>query len=337
MKAAAIPFAIAALCCAAFLVSFLRDRRRLRNGFYLFFALLFLGVTFIALLASVSPEAAGFVAVGVILLIIPTVLALTVFLICNGITMLRREGRRLANVLSLLTGLGICALVVFNATVTQLAWEPLDIVRGILNGIVVYFSFLFVCFLLYSIVYGRIRTEKGVDFVVVLGSGLLDGHKVPPLLAGRLDRAKRVIDAEARRGREPMVVTSGGQGPDEDLPESHAMAGYLVENGLPRERILLEDRSRTTFENLTFSAEIMERHKADYRCTVVTNNFHVLRAALIARRAKVNGQVIGSPTAWYFWPSATLREFVAILVDHKYKNLVFCGLIVLSQVSRAFS
>jgi len=133
------------------------------------------------------------------------------------------------------------------------------------------------------------------------------------------------------------VVTSGGQGPDEDLPESHAMAGYLVENGVPRERILLEDRSRTTFENLTFSAEIMKERKADYRCTVVTNNFHVLRAALIARRAKVNGQVIGSPTAWYFWPSATIREFVAILVDHKIKNLVICGLIVLSQVSRVFS
>ncbi|WP_410605115.1 YdcF family protein [Amycolatopsis sp. lyj-90] len=336
MRAAAIPFAIAALCCAAFLVSFLRDRRRLRNGFYLFFALLFLGITLIALLASVSPEAAGFVAVGVILLIIPTVLALTVFLICNGITMLRREGRRLANVLSLLTGIGICALVVFNATVTQLAWEPLDILRGSLNGIVVYVSFLFVCFLLYSIVYGRIRTEKGVDFVVVLGSGLQDGHRVPPLLGSRLNRAKRVVDSEARRRREPMVVTSGGQGPDEDLPESHAMAEYLVEAGLPRERILLEDQSRTTFENLTFSAEIMRASKAGYRCTVVTNNFHVLRAALIARRAKVNGQVIGAPTAWYFWPSATIREFVAILVDHKIKNLVICGLIVLSQVSRAF-
>ncbi len=336
MEAAAVPFAIAALCCAAFLVSFLRDRRRLRNGFYLFFALLFLGITLIALLASVSPEAAGFVALGVVLLIVPTVLALTVFLICNGITMLRREGRSPANVLSLLTGLGICALVVFNATVTRLAWEPLDILRGSLNGILVYVSFLFVCFLLYSIVYGRIGPEKGVDFIVVLGSGLLDGHQVPPLLASRLKRAKRVVDAEGRRGRTPMVVTSGGQGPDEELPESHAMADFLAGTGLPRERVLLEDRSRTTFENLTFSDEIMREHRAGYRCTVVTNNFHVLRAALIARRAKVRGQVIGSPTAWYFWPSATIREFVAILVDHKVKNLVICGLIVLSQLSRVF-
>ncbi|WP_181776596.1 YdcF family protein [Amycolatopsis pittospori] len=337
MRTAALPFAIAALCCAAFLVSFLRDRRRLRNGFYLFFALLFLGVTLIALLASVSPEAAGFVALGVLLLIVPTVLALTVFLICTGITMLRREGRSPGNVLSLLTGLGICALIVFNATVTQIAWEPLDILRGSLNGILVYVSFLFVCFLLYSIVYGRIGPEKGVDFIVVLGSGLRDGNTVPPLLASRLKRAKRVVDNEVRRGREPMMVTSGGQGSDEDLPESHAMADYLVEAGVSRERILLEDRSRTTFENLTFSAEIMREQQADYRCTVVTNNFHVLRAALIARRAKVPGQVIGSPTAWYFWPSATIREFVAILVDHKIKNLIICGLIILSQLSRAFT
>jgi len=42
--------------------------------------------------------------------------------------------------------------------------------------------------------------------------------------------------------------------------------------------------------------------------------YHVLRAALIAKKAKVKGQVIGSRTASYFWPSATIREFVAVLV-----------------------
>jgi uncharacterized SAM-binding protein YcdF (DUF218 family) len=65
---------------------------------------------------------------------------------------------------------------------------------------------------------------------------------------------------------------------------------------------------------------------------VVTNNFHVLRAALIARRAAVNGQVIGSPTAAYFWPSATIREFVAILAEHWVINLGICLLILASQV-----
>ncbi|MFD8497043.1 YdcF family protein [Amycolatopsis sp. NPDC059657] len=334
MKGAVFPFIIAALCTVAFLVSFLHDRRRLRNGFYLFFALFFIGITLLALLAAVSPDAAAWLVLAAVVLFVVAVLALAVFLICNGITMLRREGRRPANVLSLLAGVGIVALIVFNATVSQIGWVPLDALRGSVNGILAYVSFIFVCFLLYSIVYGRIHSEKGVDFVVILGSGLLGGRTVPPLLTSRLNRGLSVLAKEHRRNREPLIVTSGGQGPDEELPEARAMADYLVTAGLPRERILLEDRSRTTFENLTFSAEIMREHKKDYRCAVVTNNFHVLRAALIARRAKVNGQVIGSPTAWYFWPSATIREFVAVLVEHKIKNLVICALIVLSQVLR---
>ena len=114
------------------------------------------------------------------------------------------------------------------------------------------------------------------------------------------------------------------------------MADYLVDRGVPRDRILLEDRSRTTQENLAYSAEIMrERRGPGYRCVVVTNNFHVLRAALIARKAKVEGQVVGAPTAWYFWPSATLREFAAILVDHRILNSMVCAVIIALSVLKA--
>ncbi|MBE1493466.1 uncharacterized SAM-binding protein YcdF (DUF218 family) [Amycolatopsis lexingtonensis] len=335
MNPALLPFAAAVFCFAVFLVSFLLDRRKLRNGFYLFFALAFSGLTLLALLASISPEAAAFVALGVFALIPLTIAVLAVFLIGNGVTMLRREGRRPANLLSLAAGVGIVALVVFGVVVGQLRWAPLEAVRDSVDGIVAYLSFLFVCFLLYSLVYGRIRTRRPLDFVVVLGSGLLGGRTVPPLLAARLDRGRRVLDAECRKGREPLLVTSGGQGPGEDVPESHAMADYLAGRGVPRERIVLEDRSRTTRENLTFSAGLMRERRPDYRCVVVTNNFHVLRAALLARKTKVNGQAVGAPTAWYFWPSAMLREFAAIIVDHKVLNGVVCAMIVLASVLKA--
>jgi len=330
-----LPFAAAVFCFAVFLVSFLLDRRKLRNGFYLFFALAFFGLAALALLASVSPEAAAVVAFGLFALIPLTVVVLAVFLIGNGVTMLRREGRRPANLLSLAAGVGIVALIVFGFVVGQLRWAPLEAVRDSVDGIVAYLSFLFVCFLLYSLVYGRIRSRRPLDFVVVLGSGLIGGKKVPPLLAARLDRGKRVLDAEDRKGRAPLLVTSGGRGPGEDLPESHAMADYLADRGVPRERIVLEDRSRTTRENLAFSAGLMRSRRPGYRCVVVTNNFHVLRAALIARKADVNGQVIGAPTAWYFWPSATLREFAAILVDHRILNGIVCATIILASVLKA--
>ncbi|MFD9965880.1 YdcF family protein [Amycolatopsis sp. NPDC058986] len=323
MRIAYVIFGIAAVWFLFFLISFLKERRRLRNGVYLFMTLFFAALGTVASLASVSAQAAEIVVVSGFLLIPLAILALAIFLVFNGVTMIRREGRRLANLLSLLLGAGILAYLPFTAAINRIPWTPAKVAVTVLTLILAYVSFLFVCFLLYAIVYGRIRQRRAVDFVVVLGSGLI-GAKVPPLLASRLDRARAVFEAGVARGGQPLLVTSGGQGPDEDVPESHAMADYLVERGVPRERILLEDRSKTTWENLTFSREIMTGLRPGYRCVVVTNNFHVLRAALTARRAKVDGQVIGAPTAWYFWPSATIREFVAVFLDHKVVNFGIC-------------
>lgn len=325
-------FGIAALWMLFFLVSFARDRRRLRLGFYLLMALIFAGFGLELMLASVSRDAASLVAVGLVALIPVLIFALAVFLISNGITMLRKEGRRLANLLSLLTGLALIGLIVFDAATVQTRLVPLEIIGGTITGIFGYVAFLFTCFLLYAVVYGRIRPRRAVDFVVVLGAGLLGGNRVSRLLAGRLDRGHKAFNAAIAKGRSPMLITSGGQGPGEDLPESHAMADYLVEHGVPSDRILCEDQSRTTEENLRFSREIMLARLPKYRCVVVTNNYHVLRAALIAKKTEVNGQVIGSRTAAYFWPSATIREFVAIFLDHWIVNGGICALIVLAQV-----
>jgi uncharacterized SAM-binding protein YcdF (DUF218 family) len=325
-------FGIAAVWMLFFLVSFARDRRRLRLGFYLLMSLIFTGFGLMLMLAAVSRDAASFVALGLVLLIPVLILALAIFLICNGVTMLRREGRSPGNLLSLLTGLALIGLIVFDIATLRTRLVALEIVGGTITGIFGYVAFLFTCYLLYSIVYGRIRSRRAVDFVVVLGSGLLGGRRISRLLASRLDRGRKAFDAAIAKGRQPMLITSGGQGPDEQISESLAMADYLVDRGVPRDRILLEDQSSTTEENLSFSREIMLERLPTYRCVVVTNNYHVLRAALIAKKANVRGQVIGSPTAAYFWPSATIREFVAVFLDHWIINGGICVLIVLAQI-----
>jgi len=331
-----VAFAPAALFAVLFVISFLRDRRRLRNGVFLVLTLAFLAMALALVIGTASERTAGILFAIAVLMMPLAVLALGVFLILSGVTMLRREGRRLANMLALLSGIGIIAYVPAQIVVGLIDWKPLTVTASAINGVLFYISFLFVCFLVYSVVYGRIRSRRAVDFVVVLGAGLLDGTRVPPLLASRLDRGREVFDAQRTEGRDPMLVTSGGQGADEDLPEAHAMRDYLVDRGVPADRVLVEDRSRTTWENLRFSAEIMREHVADYRCVIVTNNFHVLRAALLARRAKVDGQVVGARTAWYFWSGALVREFVAVLLEHRVFNGLICGLIVASQVLRAF-
>lgn len=91
------------------------------------------------------------------------------------------------------------------------------------------------------------------------------------------------------------------------------MANYLMEQGVPQEDILIEDRSRTTFENLTFSKAILKDQELGKSVLVVTNSFHALRAGVFMRRLKIPGRSVGSKTAFYYLPSAWIRETVGLV------------------------
>lgn len=311
-----------------FAISFTIERRRLINGVLLMIGLfLFLVGLLFELLEVPAVEAVlgGGAVLGAIFVLVTMVL-LPVFLVINGIFMLRRERLRLGNLLSLLAGLGLLA---FGPVVTLVGKgfvpRPLEVVIVCVGIVVGYLCLAFSCYVLYSVVYGRVPHRAGVDFVVVLGSRLI-GSTVPPLLASRLDRARKTYESEQAKQADgtPMIVTSGGQGGDEAVPEARAMADYLLAAGVPDDRLLVEDRSTTTRENLLYSKEIMAGRDRDYRCVLVTNNFHAFRTALLARKLGVNGQVIGSRTAWYYLPSATIREFIGILRDNLPVNAAIC-------------
>ncbi|MFG2294916.1 YdcF family protein [Streptomyces sp. NPDC048603] len=321
-----LAFVPAAVLFVIFCVSVRKDRRRFQNA-------VLLGLAFLSLLPALLFQLRhlpGAVAVTVVVLLFlgPAVgiLILGALLIANGLTMVRKEGRRPANLLSGLVGLAIYAMVALLVVVGTRGSPALDAVVLALVLLSLYVSFIFVCFLAYAFLYGRIRVRGDVDYVVMLGSGLIGGERVPPLLASRLEKGRRIYAAQLERGgRVPLLLTSGGKGPDEKVAEARAMADWLIDRGVPEEHVRVEDRSRTTTENMVFSRELMEADRADYRCVVVTNNFHAFRAAMTARKAGVNGQVLGSPTARYFWPSATIREFVAVFWEHRVVNLGICA------------
>ncbi|MFJ8440256.1 YdcF family protein [Kitasatospora griseola] len=314
-------------------IGVLRDRRRFSNAVYLGLATTFLAFALLVTLGQVDSVLAESVLIVVVLAPALATLVLAGLLIANGFKMLRKEGRRLANLLSLLCGVGILVVVALLLAATQADSPVLVRVARTAFLLSCYLSFLFLCFIGYAYLYGRLTPRQDIDYVVVLGSGLLGGTRVPPLLASRLERGRALYERQAATGRPPLLITSGGQGPDEQLPESHAMAAYLIDRGFPGERIIREDRSRTTEENLRFSRDLMSAADPDYRCIVVTNNFHAFRAATFARKEGLNGQVAGSPTAAYFWPSATIREFLAVLAAHKWINLTVCGLLTLVSVT----
>lgn len=242
------------------------------------------------------------------------VLGLVGFLLWNGSVMLRRESHSLGNSLSLLAGLGLVAamaLSVWLATVSR-EWLPVSLWIVMAGGWV---ATLFFGYLGYSGFYQLLVRRQHPDFIVALGSGLI-GSRVPPLLASRIDRALQILRSEQAAGRNPVLVMSGGQGRDELTSEASAMGEYAVGKGLATQSLLLEQRSRTTAENLRYTHELVRadpRLGPDATGLAVTSSYHAMRAAILARRLGLPVQVAGAPTAGYFWPSAVLREFVAVL------------------------
>jgi uncharacterized SAM-binding protein YcdF (DUF218 family) len=212
-------------------------------------------------------------------------------------------------------------VVLVVAVVTE---HPLLVVAfASLVLVISYIGFVFLSFLLYSVFYGSLPYRPGMDAIVVHGSGLM-GDRVPPLLASRLDRATEIYRAEIASGHRPLVITSGGKGSDEAVSEASAMAGYLVDRGVPGESILLEDRSATTRENLQYTKALLAENGTSPRMVLVTSNFHILRTAILARRLDLDAEVTGARTAFYYWPSAMLREFAAILVAGKWVHITAC-------------
>jgi uncharacterized SAM-binding protein YcdF (DUF218 family) len=259
------------------------------------------------------------------------------FLMANGVTMIRRESTRPANLLSLLAGAAVFVMIGLDVAAERTQSVKLSLFATVATLVFGYVSFLFVSYVLYSFVYGLLARTGGADFVVVLGAGLRPDGGVPPLLANRLERGREVWAALDRRAGavRPLLIVSGGKGDDERVPEASAMAAYLTARGFPADRLLLEDQSRNTEENLIFSKAIMDELRPGARAAVVTSDFHAFRAALLARRLGIRGQVTGARVAGYYRPSAVLREFAAVFLQYRAVNLGICAVLVVAPLGTA--
>ena len=300
----------------AFVWAFLREPRRYAN------AILLLGALSCGFLA-LATLGQGTIIEGLTLLFFFLIGPLSLFIIAcvfilAGFQAIRREGFSIPQLLSIVFGLalilseiGIYSIVVFQMNM----WlRLLTFLYIFLAGYVI---FSFMALWLYSLLYQIMPRRKDVDFVIIHGAGLLDGQYVTPLLAGRADKAREVFDRLTTPDK--YLIASGGQGADEKISEAQAIKNYLVEQGVAENRILLEDKSTTTYENLLYSKELMDKRTSTYRAIFVTNDYHVFRTSIYARQVGLKeAEGVGCRTAAYYWPNAFIREYVAIVIHYKW-------------------
>jgi uncharacterized SAM-binding protein YcdF (DUF218 family) len=333
-------FLIPSFFLLVFLFSYFKEKRRLINGL-LFNVFLVVGMTYLGVLVvrTTNPllvVMAGITGVFLLLSALIGLYALLVFLYWNAIVVLRKEGHSLANLLTLLLAIGLTIFLIFSYFSTTILPSWAMTLFGILPMLMFYFFAVFYNFLTISTIYQFNQPRYNQDFIIVLGSGLIDGKTVPPLLGNRIDKAIQFYQAQKSATQmPPKLIMSGGKGDDEHLAEGAAMKAYALEKGIPEHDILVEANSKNTLENMKFSKEIIEKtsESSTYRAIFTTNNFHLFRAGLFAKMAHLNANGIGAKTAFYFLPNAFLREFIAIVVMRKRRHLIVCGIIVAAMIA----
>ncbi|MBQ6622971.1 MAG: YdcF family protein [Mogibacterium sp.] len=323
-----LPLVLTVTWLAALVLIIVRPQR-LSNCFLLLLALLET-VVWVTTLFGDNRARALFIAVAIILVII---LLVPVMLIWNGFVMIRRESASLANILSLLLGVfigvGEIALIVVTLSSRNTFTGRWAAAGGELSNVllfiglsVFYVSVLILSFVLYTIFIQLIPHVHNYRYVIIHGCGLIDGEKVSRLLASRVDKAMELYDD--REGK-TFLIASGGRGEDEKLSEAEAMKRYMLERGIPADRILLEDQSKTTEENVRFSARIIGMQPGRRKVALVSSNYHVYRCLVLAQECGLKCIGIGAKVAAYYWPSAVIREFVAVFSRRRHLLLSLQG------------
>ncbi len=143
---------------------------------------------------------------------------------------------------------------------------------------------------------------------IVLGCKVND--KTPSeMLENRIAAAYKYLSANENA----VAIASGGKGDDENISEAEAIRNSLVEKGISAERIILEDKSTSTAENMLFSKRIMDKNSLGNEAVIITSEFHQLRSTLLAKRNGIEPYNISSKSKPFSLFTSIVREWFAFL------------------------
>lgn len=150
-------------------------------------------------------------------------------------------------------------------------------------------------------------------YIVILG-GSLEGKKPGRCLENRIEVAAKWL----KEHPEAKAVCSGGQGADEEISEAEAISKALWKKGIAKKRIILEEKSTSTYENFAFTKTLLDRKEMGkpYKIAFATNEFHIYRSKRLAEYVGFEKPVaISAPTPGDLFYQNFLREIAAVVVS----------------------
>lgn len=266
------------------------------------------------------------------------ILFICVLLGISNVELIRHEGFRLHNALSLLVaglyGGGTMAVYLVADKLYESIFVPLGLSTNpvfiVLSTVIPLFLLLVLCYFecilagtgILGWIAARAVPAYDKDYIIILGCSIDKRGGLLPLLRGRVNRAVRFAwEQEIATGKALRYVPSGGQGPNEIMSEGSAMGFYLMTHGAEEYEVIPEKQSRNTWENFCFSKKLIEEMTPHPKVAFATTNYHILRSGILANKAGLDAQGIAGDTKWYFWPNGFVREFFGILAMERKVHL----------------
>jgi len=163
-------------------------------------------------------------------------------------------------------------------------------VRRLTQGITgtVLFLILALVFVEANVIYfGFVTRPERSDCIIVLGCKVY-GTTPSPFLAARVNEGVRLLN----EGLGDYIIVSGGKGPGEGISEAESMKNLLVSQGVDPYRIIVEDESGSTYENIRNSGALMAKNGFK-SAVIVSNKYHLKRASLLAERMNISATFSG--------------------------------------------
>ena len=141
----------------------------------------------------------------------------------------------------------------------------------------------------------RDRIVGKPEVVIILGCQVMPSGNPSVLLRDRLDTALSYLEND----KDTLIIVSGSMGGNEPRTEAECMAEYLIRHGIDEERIIQENRSHNTWENLCYSRDMMEDmgYTASTGVAIVSNGFHLTRARMLWERVTGNDESLSTIAA----------------------------------------
>lgn len=186
-----------------------------------------------------------------------------------------------------------------------------------MNKLVLFIKTLFLIFistivlLEAIIIYGsRNNYNSDADYIMVLGAKL-HGDRPSRSLKYRMDTALGYMQSNPNL----ILIATGGQGYDETIAEGQAIKKYFISKGINKNRILVEDKSENTFENMKLSRKMIKKD-GRIKINIVSNRYHILRSKMLASRNNFEAYGVPAKTPKSVLVKSYLREALALVKSY---------------------